>query len=421
MTDDIESVCSTSMSADRPDEDHGSLDTHNPGRRVMHSLDETLEHFVRHQLPVSPSPGKTKEVRQCSARVRRWLCSMSGPGDFKIEKLTEWDGWCSWMHSLKLSLRPTTICNHLMDYGRFLRFLQLEIPHASGLSKNQLALLNTWVSNERSALRPKVREHRFRVLEKKTAGLLTGRDISKFIAGAKEAIPQSLEALTSDPRRQANVTNAAGLLAAYILSYTGTRRSCVVGLDTTEVASAAVVPGPNGGSRIIQLGKHKTSPVYGPARVVLSAVEHRWLLDYMKLRRKMLGYKPECRSVFFNTKGHPMEKITSHVRHAYARVIGRAGVTAMALRDAVATISSRGMSPEDQVKRAAHMGQTVKTRDSHYVAFEPASELLKARQVFEKVLQESENGPVVSEVRQPIVCIQRCEVAENLVRAMFNG
>ena len=57
----------------------------------------------------------------------------------------------------------------------------------------------------------------------------------------------------------------------------------MVGLNTTEVASAAVVPGPNGGSRIIKLGKHKTSPVYGPARIVLSAVEHQWLLDYMKL------------------------------------------------------------------------------------------------------------------------------------------
>ena len=388
-----------------------------PSTDDVPGLEVILDNFTKHLLPTSPTPGKSKEAKQCRERVSRWCYWMCGDRATHLEGLTRWETWARWIESLHLSLAPTTVSNHLIDYTRFLRYLKLGFPPAAGLSANEMDLIATWVVNERSSLRQKIREHRFTMLERKTASLVSGRELAKFIDNAREAIPASLRALASDPRRLANVTQSAGLLAAYMLSYTGTRKSCIVALETTDVLTAALVRGSNDGSRILRLGKHKTSSVYGPARMALSGAEYGWLMDFVGKRRMMRGYTPANKLVFFNTQGKPMEKITAHIRAAYARVIGRRGVTATSLRTAVATLSARTMSPDEQLHRARQMGQTCKTRNSHYVALESADELLSARWALERAFRAREGTHVAGEERQPYVAVERSQLAESLVRA----
>ena len=323
------------------------------------------------------------------------------------------------MESLRLSLVPTTVNNHLMDYRRFLAYLKLSLLPADivGLTASEIDLIANWVVNEKSALSPKIREHRFNTLEKKTTNLLTGADLVKFLDAAREAIPASLKALATDPRRLINVCHSAGLLAAYLLTYTGMRKSSIVGLQTRDVMTASLVRGSSDGARILRLGKHKTSPVYGPSRTVISAVEHAWLLDFVGRRRMMRGYQPENNFVFFNTNGQPMEKITVHVRAAYHRLLGRSGVTPTAVRTALATFAKRSMSTREQVQRARLMGQTVATRNNHYVAMESPDELMTARHALEKALSAARGTQPRGEIRQPCVSIRRCPEAEVILRA----
>lgn len=323
------------------------------------------------------------------------------------------------MQSLRLGLVPTTVNNHLIDYRRFLGYLKLSLLPADvvGLTASEIDLLANWVANEKSALSCKIREHRFNTLEKKTTNLLTGADLVKFLDAARDAIPASLKALATDPQRLLNVYGSAGLLAAYLLTYTGMRKSCIVGLETRDVVAASLVRGSSDGARILRLGKHKTSPVYGPSRTVITALEHRWLLDFVARRRLMRGYRPENKLVFFNTNGQPMEKITAHVRAAYHRLLGRRGVTPTALRTALATFAKRSMSTRDQVQRAQLMGQTVATRNTHYVAMEGPDELMQARNSLENAFRAARGTQARREMSQPYVSLTRCPEAELVLRA----
>ena len=396
-----------------------TLPSATPAATSPDNIDLIMDRFQQHLLPTQPGPGKTKESRQCRSRVRRWIDFVCGPRATDLKGLTGWTSWSRWMASLHLSLMPTTVNNHLIDYRRFLAFLKLSLLPADvvGLTASEIDIIANWVANEKGALGPKIREHRFNTLEKKTSNLLSGGDLAKFIDLARDAIPASLKALATDPQRLKNVHSSAGLLAAYLLTYTGMRRSCIVGLETREVMSASLLRGGSDGARVLRLGRHKTSPIYGPSRTIITAVEHRWLLEFIARRRFMKGYSPENKFVFFNGHGKPMEKITAHVRAAYQRLLGRPGVTPTALRTALATFAKRSMTTRDQVLRARLMGQTVATRNTHYVAMEAPDELMAARQTLDNALLAARGTQPRGEVRQPWVSLRRCPAAEALLRA----
>ena len=382
------------------------------------NIDLMMEKFQQHLLPTQPGPGKTKEARQCQGRVRRWIGFVCGPRATDLKGLTRWTSWSRWMESLQLSLVPTTVNNHLIDYKRFLAYLKLTLLPGDivGLTASEIDLIASWVVNEKSALGRKIKEHRFNTLEKKTTNLLTGADLVKFLDAARDAIPASLQALATDPKRLLNVYSSVGLLAAYLLTYNGMRKSSIVGLETRDVMAAPLVRGSADGARILRLGKHKTTPIYGPSRTIITAVEHRWLLEFVARRRLMRGYSPENKLVFFNTQGKPMDKITAHIRAAYLRLLGRRGVTPTALRTALATFAKRHMSTRDQVQRAQLMGQTVATRNTHYVAMEGPDELMQARNSLENAFRAARGTQPRREMTQPYVSLTRCPEAERVLR-----
>lgn len=340
-------------------------------------------------------------MKQRTSRVRRlcYFVRTEGPsGALGLRGLLDRPTWARWLRTLHLSLKPTTVANHFWDYTKFLTFIKLLRPSGVGLTLVEIERIQNIVLTELNALKPAVAEHRLESLEQKSSVLLTPQDMDKFLSVAKDAMPDALCALDTDPGRAHNYSKVLGLISAYLLTITGCRISCISGLkafDVTSAVSAGADGGQRGPYKIVRLGRHKTSRTYGPAKVALTSEEHGWLLRYLNIRARIPGYRSASGLFFFNSSGKQHAKITTHIKTAYQRLIGRPGVTALGIRTAVANLARRAGSPLEQVSLMQQMAHGPRARDCYYIAPDSGPELINRRRVLERGSKLRES-PVVT-------------------------
>lgn len=270
---------------------------------------------------------------------------------------------------------PTTKEHYIRSIRAFVRYLADCQPRGvSLLDQAGLSTLARRLKQERAALSPVIALHRQALMRRKTEGMLRTSDISAFLQRAKVAIGAGLEELETGPKiHYSSVSSLVGLIVAYFTTVTGIRRGCFLHM-TPEDVERAEEAGDEG--LCISLGRDKTTHVYGEAQLPVKPDELAWLRRFATLRPRLPGFSDQGttdgtsagpETFFFNSKGNPFTAMTVHVKAAYRRTLGRAGVTPTSIRSAIATVSERQLSDREQTNVAKSMGHRRKTRDKHYV------------------------------------------------------
>ena len=362
-----------------------------------------MEDFRLYHLPSVPDPTQSRAAWERARYAMAFVTYMADreqPPEAHLIYLACRARFTAWFTKLHAALAPTTVANYILACVRFVKFLRAARPHGMRLTQEQMETILRRLENERDSMTTELAEHRHKVLDSKSDRVLSAADLRKFTTTARKKIPLALDVLRGDPGWGHAVNRCVGLLVAYLTTLSGLRKGCFMFMSSTDVREARLAAGAEDGARVLFLGRHKTQRVYGPAKMLLSQREHGWLLTFDRLRRHMSGYSDEVETFFFNSRGKPLDKMTSHVRGAYLNICHRAGVTPTAIRTAVATLSSQRLTLEQQSILGRGMGHSLRTRDRFYVALEDGNELRHKRALFEKAMEPESQHERLSEPEQ---------------------
>ncbi|MGH0184482.1 UNVERIFIED_CONTAM: hypothetical protein FKN15_015313 [Acipenser sinensis] len=90
-----------------------------------------------------------------------------------------------------------------------------------------------------------------------------------------------------------------------------------------------------------KVSNHKTAGTFGKAVLVVSTLEHQWLLRYAAMRHKLPGYSYKPTTFFFTNKGNPIKKIGRAISKAWKYWGQGDDITTGMIRSAVVTYVRR--------------------------------------------------------------------------------
>ena len=349
---------------------------------------EIVESFRWSLLPSRPTPTHARAAKQTSRVASIFIHYMSGVAEPPVHLLylASQPRFAEWLGKLRRSLAPTTVAGYLHNSLLFIIFLKRMRPTGMELTQYQLKSIKLRLKMDKRHMREELADHRRGHLEAKTARLLSAAEMRQYLAAAKLKIPASLQVMEEDPKWSLQVNRCIGLLVGYLTCLSGVRKGCFLYMSNVDVLGAVLAGGDDDGARVLTLGRHKTQRVNGTATMLLTQEEHGWLLAYGRLRPLMAGYSPGVNTFFFNTTGQPMERMTRHVTAAFSTLTHREGVTLTGIRTAVATLSARRLTVDQQTELGRAMGHSLPTRDRWYVVLGNGLELRANRAMLEEAM-----------------------------------
>ncbi|MGH0189144.1 UNVERIFIED_CONTAM: hypothetical protein FKN15_033632 [Acipenser sinensis] len=142
-----------------------------------------------------------------------------------------------------------------------------------------------------------------------------------------------------------------------------------------------------------KVSNHKTAGTFGKAVLVVSTLEHQWLLRYAAMRHKLPGYSYKPTTFFFTNKGNPIKKIGRAISKAWKYWGLGDDITTGMIRSAVVTYTWATHNEVNKTTVSRHMAHSLKTQESFYVHDQAPADHQRARRLIGESLELTDSLP----------------------------
>ncbi|MGH0170130.1 UNVERIFIED_CONTAM: hypothetical protein FKN15_058203 [Acipenser sinensis] len=266
-----------------------------------------------------------------------------------------------WFDELMRSgLKPIKVHSYLQDVLSFLRYLhEADFSHVK-LSDRNIRSLMFLLQSFRKQGKRQLLLHRQLVQDHGQERLIPKNKLQCFNQQCETTIPELLDLCESAP---SNACTLVGLLCGRLLLHNGHRRGIVMNMSLLDFDSVKAYTG----EFHISVSNHKTAGTFGKAVLVVSTLEHQWLLRYAAMRHKLPGcsYKPTMFS--FTNKGNPIKKIGRAISKAWKYWGLGDDITTGMIRSAVVTYTWATNNEVNKTAVSRHVAHSLKTQESFYI------------------------------------------------------